>query len=273
MASATRKPDMHDAKEGRARMSKRKLLSLVAGLVALMSCTQQKSFLDQETAEPSEWLPVPYDPESGVVTINDVEPLFDFVRRRVDAVPPKGEFETTKQWEVRSGDHATILAPMRLDKTYLVSPRNSIFEYNADEQVYTLNTHTNTASCFYQGGAYESFACDFATRVGEDGVSGYDFHFLVDGNQLSVKEQYRTQYLPRDCNVPLDQAPELKEHLSMAYGFQLDKAEVRYGQIREFGYGPKKLYYRGIGIPARLTHMVCFDARTQNVIYQESFLQ
>src|SRR5690606_4091700 len=80
--------------------------------------------------------------------------------------------------------------------------------------------------------------------------------------------------IPIECPVPLDRAEELYETFRIGFGVRFTKAQI----IDEFDYVssasidiPVDVHHQRIGIPADITHLVCFDEATGEVLHQTEF--
>ncbi len=248
---------------------------VILAMVALLGCAQQQNTAIDSVAEGKvDFTPIPYDPESGVVAINSPQELFGLFKAKVNGKPVKGEYETTEQFESRANDVAAILTPIDVGVTYLIPTRTSNFVYDADAQLFNLEMHSSRVSCLYDY-TLKTNVCWFATLV--KGKTGGDDYKLAIGSEQSEALSMKNGmgFLPHRCLVPIDQAPEMKEYLRMAYGVQFDSPVVHYGENRIFNpdltspVGNK--YFSSVIMPVRLTHMVCFDERDGSVVYQEEF--
>ncbi len=187
----------------------------------------------------------------------------------------KGEYETTEKFLARADDVSAILDPIDVGATYLVPTRTSNFIYNADVQTFNLDDGSSTVRCLYDY-KLKASSCWIATSVREDRSGGVDYRIAIGSEQeqlLAMKGGMGV--LPHRCDVPVDEAPEIKENLRMAYGLQFEKVDIHYGENRIFNPDPTNesgnKYFTTVIIPVRLTHMVCFDSRDNSVVYQEKF--
>lgn len=245
-------------------------------MVATLGCAQQQNTPTNADVEGKvEFTPIPYDPDSGVATVNSPQELFGLFKAKVDGKPVKGEYETTEQFELRVNDVPAILAPIDVGVTYLVPTRTSNFFYNADAQVFTLDAGSSTVRCIYDYKLKKN-VCWIATLVNPSRTGGFDYKLAIGSEQNeTIARNGDMGFLPNRCAVPIDQAPEMKEHLRMAYGVQFDTAALYYGENRVFNADPSNhagnKYFSAVIMPVRLTHMVCFDERDNSVVYQEEF--
>lgn len=274
---------------------KRHLLALMA--LAFVACSPPPSNEDAqlqverggETPEPPPtWQLQAFDPDAKVVHPHRLADIIDHLEEVGDLLQ-KDEYETTKEYEARMAQADEEFEPVALNTPYLISNgggrRNYRPRYLADEEVFKnypipyctlLDISKGIVDCpmdeetkrrsTYQG--VNAFGVEAEVMK----TMSHRYFIQINHGRNADLTQI-TKFPEVVCPIPRDKAKELGDDIRWGAVIELTSWTVHQRGEEEKAatiHSPSERVFKEVSIHPKITHVVCFDGKSGEVLHSQS---
>lgn len=249
--------------------------------ISLVACAQPSNQVAQEETqqeEVKEQLIAPFDPSTAThVVLSDPRAFFGHPRDLLPRIDGKDQFEKTEEYEKRLARERALPLDWDATKSYLFTPLNSHqFDYDADEEVFTQRA---SRPCL-NSGVIGPWNCPLGQLIDTSSSSpsafnayGERFNVLISDERMQMFDSRFSwsKRIPTDCHVPLEKAKEIASSFALAHVYKFEEAVMHRGDVIEtpLPEQEKVYFYENLGIHGDVTHIVCYDKETGEILHQQ----